>query len=446
MHVTQDLLPWMEATPQPVALATGRVVRAIGAPEKLDACIKAAEVIARFVSIASLASSAATRPANVEPPQLDYFTGNLSFGAFESAVRACAFVSWDHPLREQLRSCFRKRHGVSGKRLHEFVELRNLLGHAIAPADEAHARMLLERDDPIGNLMELLDDLKDIFAYPLLVLLSQEHRRGRFLGRFIFFSGEGEPIPREIALKNPVFEWETPYLCTAEGLIPLHPGMLYKPRSSDGRLGLYLLDKIINNSLCYKSIQDSGQITRSDTVGSIGTWVKLAIVPSVIQPVYPLLEPISYADGRSLYTYLHEGGPGRSLTDAVIAAHSNGQDAVGNNSEQAIGTLHEFEDVVNRIALGSVFRDILYTFGENNSLAEVHDGGIRIMTSFDPAKTVATIEVTPARKLRVTIFAGVLTSDPDQEADSYELGPGESADEVVDRIDALFGQMNQGTE
>ena len=63
MHVAQDLLPWMETTPRPVALATGRVVRAIAPTERLDACIKAAEVVARFVAVASLASCAATRPA-----------------------------------------------------------------------------------------------------------------------------------------------------------------------------------------------------------------------------------------------------------------------------------------------------------------------------------------------------------------------------------------------
>jgi hypothetical protein len=168
-------------------LATGRVVRAIGFTEKLDACIKAAEVVARFIALASLASAAATRPTEIEPPLVKNFVGNLSFGVFDSAARISASVDWNHPLRAELRQCFKKRNAITGQRLVDFVRLRNELGHAITPADEARARMLMERDDPIGGLIELLTDLKGILAYPLLVVLGQEHRRGRLLGRFAFF-------------------------------------------------------------------------------------------------------------------------------------------------------------------------------------------------------------------------------------------------------------------
>src|SRR5690348_7218460 len=140
MHVAQDLLPWMEASSQPVAqpvaLATGRVVRAIGSAEKLDACIKAAEVIARFVAVAALASSAASRPESEPPPEVENFVGNLAFGVFENAARATAAVAWDHPLRDQLRLCLKsakRRKAVVGQRLEQFVQLRNELGHAITP-------------------------------------------------------------------------------------------------------------------------------------------------------------------------------------------------------------------------------------------------------------------------------------------------------------------------
>ena len=148
MHIAQDLQPWMDKTPQPVALATGRVVRAVGPAVSLDACIKAAEVIARYIAVASLASAAATRPSGRDPPEVANFAGNLSFGVFENAVRATAVVAWEHPLREQLRLCLKsakKRKAIAGRRLQEFVELRNELGHSITPADDAHARAVLER-------------------------------------------------------------------------------------------------------------------------------------------------------------------------------------------------------------------------------------------------------------------------------------------------------------
>jgi hypothetical protein len=213
MHFAQDLQPWMQATPQPVALAVGRVVRAIGSAERLDASTKAAEVITRFVAVAALASAAATRPRDADPPEIDGFAGNLSFGSFANAARVAASVGWDHPLREELRISFkstRKRKAIAGLRIRQFVELRNELGHAITPADDARARAFLERCDPVGGLIDILRDLKGILGCPLFVLLGQDHRHGRFLGRFAFFAGESEPIPRELELRDPLYEWEVP--------------------------------------------------------------------------------------------------------------------------------------------------------------------------------------------------------------------------------------------
>ena len=389
MHVAQDLLPWMEAT-QPVALATGRVVRARGWAEKLDACIKAAEVVARFVAVASLASAAATRPDDADPPEVVNFLGNLSFGMFESAARASAAVGWDHPLREQLRRCFRKRHGIAGQRLAGFVELRNELGHAITPADEARARVLLERDDPIGGLIELLEDLKGILAYPLLALLGQDHRRGRLIGRLVFFSGEGEPIPQELELRNPIYEWESPYLCMPEGLLPLSPGVLYQPRSSDGRLGLYLLDRVTNEGLRYKSIQDNGVITRTDGLHAIGTWLKMPFKPTDQPFPRPLLEPIECLDGRSLYGYLSgEGEEQLECTETTAETRPVHRRDQVQLSGRPAGNLREFERAVNGLALGGAYRDILYCFGRHDSLTEVTDGTVRITPASDPNPRVA---------------------------------------------------------
>ncbi len=444
MHVAQDLQPWMEATPQPVAVATGRVVRAIGSAEKLDACIKAAEIVARFVAVAALASSAATRPGDVSPPEVENFVGNLSFGVFENAARTSASVNWNHPLRGQLRRCFKKRQAVAGNRLAKFVELRNELGHAITPADEARARALLERADPIGGLIDLLEDLKIILAYPLLALLGQEHRRGRFLGRFAFFSGEGEPIPQELELRDPLYEWESPYLCTPEGLIPLMPGILYQPRALDGRLGLYLLDGITEVALRYKSIQDNGVITRTDGLRAIGTWMQLPFHVTGKQLTHPLIEPIACLDGRSLYGYLSRVDAGPASPGAGPEPESHDQPAQADESEQIARGLPEFERIANGMALGSAYRDILYCFATHDSLTELSDGAIRIMPTFDPTRVVATIEVIPTKKLRLTIFVSALTSDSTQEAEVYDLSAGESADEIVERVESLIQAEEPG--
>ena len=145
--------------------------------------------------------------------------------------------------------------------------------------------------------------MESLLACPLLVLLGQEHRRGRLLGRFAFFAGKANQFLRNSELRDALYEWETPYLCTPYGLIPLAPGLIYQPRASDGRLGLYLLDGIGEHSLRYKSVQESVSITRTDGIREIGAWVRLPFAAPE-RPSRPILEQIAYLDGRSLHGYL----------------------------------------------------------------------------------------------------------------------------------------------
>ena len=448
MHLAQDLLPWMETTPRPVALATGRVVRAIAPTERLDACIKAAEVVTRFVAVASLASCAATRPVGTEPPKIENFIGNLSFGVFEEAARAAASVSWDHPLRGPLRNCLRsakRRKAIAGQRLAQFVELRNELGHAITPADHARARALLERDDPVGGLMELLEGLKEILEYPLLVLLVQEHRRGRFIGRFAFFAGEGEPIPRELELSEPVYDWEIPYLCTPRGLIPLVPGLLYEPRESDGRFGLYLLDGIGADALRYKSVDEAASITRSDRLRDLGAWIQLPY-EAFGSPSRPPLEVISCLDGRSLYAYLS----GRDLPESTVGVDNveAGGDESGPSApivSVRFASIREFEEKLAHLGLGAAYRDILYCLAVDGAHAEMSGDGVRVVATGEPMRVLTTMELTPASTLRVNVFMGALKSGSGEGAEEYALRAGDTADELVSVIESAMADTNGGT-
>jgi hypothetical protein len=443
MHIAQDLQPWMDKTPQPVALATGRVVRAVGPAVNLDACIKAAEVIARYIAVASLASAAATRPSDIDPPEVANFAGNLSFGVFENAVRATAVVAWEHPLREQLRLCLKsakKRKAIAGRRLQEFVELRNELGHSITPADDARARAVLERDDPVGGLIDLLEGLESLLACPLLVLLAQEHRRGRLLGRFAFFVGEGEPIPQELELRDALYEWETPYLCTPYGLIPLAPGLIYQPRASDGRLGLYLLDGIGEHSLRYKSVQESVSITRTDGLSEISSWVRLPFAVSG-RPSRPILEQIAYLDGRSLHGYLSGEAVPKSSEGAESGSTSQTLDQAAMHDSFAgpgAPNVREFEQLLNRLGLGIAYRDVIYCLASLGARAELSSDGVRAVSTAEPARVLATLEITPTKSLRVALYGGALTSGGNEDAEEHELRPGESADRVVDRIESLI--------
>jgi hypothetical protein len=233
MQVADDLIVHLTATPQPVAHALGRVVRAKGLPERLEACLKAAEVVARYLAVVGLASAAATRQLEAPPIRVEEFCGDLSFGSFEKAARAACAAKWDHPLRGRLRECLRsskKRKALAGTHLESFVRLRNRLGHALTPADEPRARAICAEQDLIGALIDTIGSAEPILSLPLVVALEQQHRRGKFRARLAFHVGEGEPIPRDVVLSSGIYEWETPYLCTEHGLISLTPGLVFRPQ------------------------------------------------------------------------------------------------------------------------------------------------------------------------------------------------------------------------
>lgn len=445
VHVGQELVAHLsDATPQPVALALGRVVRALGNAETVDACIKAAEVVARYVAVAALASASSTRNPGDEPPDVDDFNGNLSFGVFETAARASAAVQWPHPLREQLRLCLRavkrKSKGVAGQRLQAFVQLRNSLGHAITHVDESRARALIEEHDPVGGLLELVHGLGPVLECPLLVVLGQQHRRGRCTAQVAFFAGEGEPIPQRLELRDPIFDWELPYLCTPDGLVPLVPGLVYAPRSSDGRFGLFLLDAIDAACLRYKSVVDSSQLTRPEGVADIGAWVRLPFSPEEDEPTdeRPQLEPIVCADGRTLQQYL-SGAP------AVPRESSRESDpppgAAGRKpkdiDDEGITTLHEFERRANTAGLGPVYRDVLYFLAERGARAVLSGRSIRIATKGPPERIVATIELRSGPVLSVSLLLGaIVPSSTDTEV--HDFTPGASADALLDRLSGLM--------
>src|SRR3954454_14809033 len=71
--------------PTPVAIACGRVLRARTAAERVNACLKAAEVLTRYLAAVAVASFA-SREDDAEA-KLSELSGNLSFGHFLTTVQ-----------------------------------------------------------------------------------------------------------------------------------------------------------------------------------------------------------------------------------------------------------------------------------------------------------------------------------------------------------------------
>lgn len=241
--------------PQPVAAACGRCIRFTNPGAQLDACLKAAEVLCRYLAVLALASLRSRNkeefPSNVEEPQ-----GPLSFGHYLGLVQAAAKVD-GHPLSSYLgpfRSRSRGRgSGKANEALTSLVKLRNDIGHDLAIPEEL-ARSLMKGDSPHDRLLTALGTLEGLLTLPLFVLKTVEVRNMRMYAQRLLLMGESrDPLPDEIQLLEPLQDL-TPYVALADVALPLPPGMLFAQIESRPVQRLALLDKVEEDRLVLQTL------------------------------------------------------------------------------------------------------------------------------------------------------------------------------------------------
>jgi hypothetical protein len=428
MRLPQHLVPYLFTTPQPIALSLGRIARGSSRPERLEACLKAAEMLTRYLAVIALASSAATKPSYQALPMVEDFEGNLAFGTFEQVIRQAIGVSWEHPLREQLRAAMRstkKHQAVTGLRLSQFVQLRNELGHAITHVDELRAGSLFDEFDPIGALIECIEDLGPVLRCPPLAVVRQEHRRHRLTAQFLFFVGEGDPIPNDIDLRTPVFDWERAYLCTAAGLLPLSPGLALMPRP-DGRRGIYLIDGIQEGSIRYKGAFDNDVALVPGVGQELSRWL-VGFDAAAAAAGAPLLEPVTCADGRSLYAFLRNEPPPAGEADVAEA------DDVGE-----VRSVSSFEEAISSVGLGAAFRDIKFATLQRGCRLEPFPQGVHVVKG-DTGRVLVVVQLQPGPALLVTLQLGAFANAAEGTT-SFAVRPGQTADEILQRLGELMSE------
>jgi hypothetical protein len=97
--------------PQPVAIACGRVLRARSDSERLDACLRAGEVLARYITAVALSSFGAREGG--DSLNVSILDGNLAFGHFLSTTQQVANVEVPHPAEPYLAAGFKPKKGSS---------------------------------------------------------------------------------------------------------------------------------------------------------------------------------------------------------------------------------------------------------------------------------------------------------------------------------------------
>jgi hypothetical protein len=119
--------------PMPVAMACGRVLRARTPQEKIDASLRAGEILARYLAAVALSSFAA-RDGDKDMA-LSALQGNLAYGHFLSLVQQVSKLNIAHPARPYIDAGFKPKKGsalgVTDAALQALLELRNELGHQL---------------------------------------------------------------------------------------------------------------------------------------------------------------------------------------------------------------------------------------------------------------------------------------------------------------------------
>jgi hypothetical protein len=193
--------------PQPIAIAAGQVLRSRSPQERVDACLKAGEVIARYVAALALAAfRARDAAAQIEERVIEPWVGSLSFGHFLSLIQKIARLQSGHLLAPYLAPFRKKRRGergVADDGLVILLELRNDLGHGLARLSEARAKNILTEPDPESRLVQVLDSLEGILSCPLFVIEEQRLERGQIIAYRLWLMGNSkDPEPEELVLNK----------------------------------------------------------------------------------------------------------------------------------------------------------------------------------------------------------------------------------------------------
>lgn len=280
-ETTADLWPLRRGSliyPTPVAIGCGRVLRARTAAERVNACLKAAEVLARYLAAVAVASFASRDDDS--GTKLSELSGNLSFGHFLRTVQEVAGAKGSHPAAPLLAQGFKatKRNketapGQTDAALVALLELRNDLGHELRNLDEAKAASIESAKDPADLLVEALHGVEALLAKPLFVIEDQQWTREALVVRRLLLMGESsDPAPQSIKVGHEAGGFGatgTPYLAVNKNCLQLPPWLLWGIDQSRQNFALLFLDAVEEKRARYRTLDGSEQHKGDGIIESI---------------------------------------------------------------------------------------------------------------------------------------------------------------------------------
>lgn len=251
--------------PLPVALGLGRVARASNAAERLDALLKAAEVLSRYVAIAAVSSVASREDLDVRSGvNADALLGRpFAWGVFIQLARDAMSTRAEHPLRSSLVR------GVGIKKsadrcglllLEDMLVVRNSsAAHSLTVADENKAAALLSRKDLDDVLLSAVRSFAPLLDLPLVVVQEQRKVKRREVARLLPLVGEGRPFPVEAEVKGTATDDE-PCIVIGPKLLCLGPGLIWNRHGDSYEKDVLFLDQAGSKRAKYRSLHSDAHL------------------------------------------------------------------------------------------------------------------------------------------------------------------------------------------
>ncbi len=377
--------------PQPVAAACARVIRARNEQEQVDAILKCAEVITRYLASTLLASYAA-RQEDAQTVDLPPLKGPIAFGVFLGVVQQLAAgCSFEHPLKKHIQKAFRSRTvskrkepGPADRILTGFLELRNTLGHDIGSLTKARARLLIENEKLPAGLCDLLDAVDTVLSFPLFV--PEDQRIGKkkriILRRLLFMGASSDPEPEEVGVTEALDHTEAVYLGLPGGAILIDPFLLWHAAEDTKDFRIYVFDTVKDSSILYKNAFSSPFVAgpeHHERFSSLVAGQQSSVEPCTLDSGKTLVAewrsrrrkiedsrgaesgnvPWASYDPGTLRWYAErldpEAGPGKQPQQIIAERLLDGQDDISSRELRELGLLFGNSKAVR----GSLRRDLL---------------------------------------------------------------------------------------
>ena len=281
--------------PQPIALSCGRICRAKTPQERLDAILRGAEVLTRYLAALAVASFAAREDAAIPAPAaLGVMQGNLSFGHFLSAVQGIAAAGCTHPLRIELETGFKGKEGSPGPAdaaLVALLSLRNQLGHDLNNISEARAAAIFNDSQPDAALRSALESLDPLLRLPLFLVEEQRLVSKRPVARRLLLMGESaDPLPEEVGLSEGLEHDRALYVGTRQGTLCLRPLLQWSLVQEKANYGIYFLHAV-NQKLSFITVNSDHEERNGELLSELQQRLNGAPLPG---------EGVTLRDGVSL--------------------------------------------------------------------------------------------------------------------------------------------------